>query len=288
VVSTIGRQRREPSKYGTTKICPTPEEVALYRTMVVSSALLFTLALATGCEKQDASQNPQTAQNPYQQGQPPPGGYQQPPPGGYQQPPPGGYQQPPPGGYQQPPPGGYQQPPPGQPPPAGTAPAPGGFQFPTLPGMPPPGGTAPAPQGGTASGAPASRIDPNFAGAATVPLMAFAQQAAPGMQREGNIAAAQFQEGQVLEEPVNLQPGKCYTVLAVGAGVAEVDIALQLTTPMPGMNPALAQDSGSGQQASLGGGGNCYKWPWPMAGQAKYVIRATRGAGVIASQLYSK
>jgi len=134
----------------------------------------------------------------------------------------------------------------------------------------------------------AARIDPNFAAAATGPLMLFAQQQAPGMQREGNVAAAQFQEGQTLEEPVNLQPGKCYTVLAVGAGVGEVDIQLQLTTPMPGMNPALAQDSGSGQQAALGGGGNCYKWPWPMAGQAKYVIKATRGAGIVAAQLYVK
>lgn len=278
----------------------------MYRTIVVSSALLFTLALATGCEKQDASQNPQTAQNPYQQGQypqgqypqgqPPPGGYQQPPPGGYQQPPPGGYQQPPPGGYQQPAPGGYQQPypqqpgqpAPQQPAPGGTAaPAPGGFPFP-IPGMPAPGG-APAPQqGGTASGGLASRIDPNFAAAATGPLMLFAQQQAPGMQREGNVAAAQFQEGQSMEEPVSLQPGKCYTVLAVGAGVAEVDIALQLTTPMPGMNPALAQDSGAGHQAALGGGGNCYKWPWPMAGQAKYVIKATRGSGIVAGQLYVK
>ena len=118
--------------------------------------------------------------------------------------------------------------------------------------------------------------------------MIFAQQQAPGMQREGNVAAANFQEGQTMEEAVNLQPGKCYTVLAVGAGVGEVDISLQLTTPMPGMNPALAQDSGSGQQAALGGGGNCYKWPWPMAGQAKYVIKATRGSGLVAGQLYVK
>ncbi len=273
----------------------------MFRLTFTTSALLCTLALATGCEKQDATQNPQTAQNPYQQqgqypqGQYPqgqqPGGYQQPAPGGYQQPAPGGYQQPAPGGYQQPAPGGYQQPAPGgyqQPAPAGTqpAPAPGGFQFPTIPGLPAPGGTAPQ-QGGAAGGS-AARIDPNAAGLATGPLMLFSQQQAPGMQREGNVAAANFQEGQSMEEAVSLQPGKCYTVLAVGAGVAEVDISLQLTTPMPGMNPALAQDSGSGQQAALGGGGNCYKWPWPMAGQAKYVIKATRGAGLVAGQLYVK
>lgn len=302
VVGKINHRRFGPSTQGTTSICPTPEEVALSRITFVTSALLCTLALATGCEKQDASQNPQTAQNQYQQGQQYPQGQypqgqypqgqypqgqypqgQQPPPGGYQQPYP---QQPAPGGYQQPYP---QQPAPTgtQPAPTGTQPAPGGFQFPTIPGLPAPGGTT-APQQGGSAGAPAQRIDPNFAAAATVPLMAFSQQQAPGMQREGQVAAANFQEGQVMEEPVNLQPGKCYTVLAVGAGVAEVDISLQLTTPIPGMATALAQDTGSGQQAALGGGGNCYKWPWPMAGQAKYVIKATRGGGVVAAQLYTK
>ena len=271
----------------------------MYRTIVVPSALLVALALATGCEKQDATQNPQTAQNPYQQqgqypqgqypqgqypqGQPAPGGYQQPAPGGYQQPYP---QQPAPGGYQQPYPQQPGQPAPQQPAPTGTAPAPGGFQSPTIPGLPAPGAAAPQ-QGGQAGGS-AARIDPNVAGVATVPLMAFAQQQAAGMQREGNVAAAQFQEGQIMEEPVNLQPGKCYTVLAVGAGVAEGDIGLQLTTPMPGMNPALAQDTAAGQQAPRGGGCNCHQWPWPMAGQAHDVSTATRGSGVVAAQLYVK
>ena len=91
-----------------------------------------------------------------------------------------------------------------------------------------------------------------------------------------------------MESAVTLNPGKCYTVLSVGAGIAEVDITLMATTPVPGMNPVLAQDSGSGQNAALGGGGNCFKWSWPMSIQAKYVIKATRGAGIAASQFYSK
>jgi len=273
----------------------------LSRTMILSSALLVALALATGCEKQDSSQQTQTAANQqpnaygqqYPQGQYPQGQYPQ---GQYPQ---GQYPQ---GQYpqQQYPQGQYpqqqypQQPAPQQPAPTatGTA-APGGFTLPSIPGFPAPAGTT-APQGGTTApsggqaGAAAQRIDPNVAGAATLPLMAFANQAAPGMQREGNVAAGNFSEGSVLEEAVNLQPGKCYTVLAVGAGPSEVDISLVATTPVPGMNPVLAQDSGTGQQASLGGNGNCYKWPWPMAGQAKYIVKATRGSGIIAAQLYVK
>lgn len=273
------------------------------RITLVTSALLCTAALAVGCEKDAQQQPPQTAQNQYQQGQYPQGQYPQGqypqgqypqgqyPQGQYpqQQPPPGGYQQPYP--QQQPAPGGYQQPYPQQPPPAGTQPppagtAPGGFQLPGIPGLPAPGGTT-APQQGS-SGGLAARIDPNFAAAATGPLMLFAQQQAPGMQREGNVAAAQFQEGQTLEEPVNLQPGKCYTVLAVGAGTQEVDITLVAVTPLPGTSPVLAQDSGSGTSASLGGRGNCFKWSLPVGINAKYVIKATRGQGIIAAQLYSK
>ncbi|MDI1446248.1 hypothetical protein [Polyangium sp. 6x1] len=278
----------------------------MIRTNVISSALLVALALATGCEKSDDSQPAQTAanqqQNPYQQQQYPQGQYPQGqypqgqyPQGQYPQGqyPQGQYPQGqyPQGQYpQQQPYPQQQQPAPQQPAPQGTTTAPGGFQFPSIPGFPAPGGTTTTGGGTTqtSTGAQAQRIDPNLAGAATLPLTAFAQQSAPGMQRDGNVAAGNFSEGSILEEPVNLQPGKCYTVLAVGAGPSEVDIQLVATTPVPGMNPVLAQDSGSGQQASLGGGGNCYKWPWPMAGQAKYVIKATRGAGVIAAQLYSK
>lgn len=283
----------------------------MYRTIVVSSALLAMLALSGGCEKD--SPPPQTAQNaqppgygqqPYGQqpyGQQP--GYGQPYPQqqqpGYGQP----YPQQPQPGYgqpypQQPAPAGTQpvpqQPAPQQPAPAGTT-APGGFPFP-IPGWPAPagttGGTTP-PAGGTTGGAPASTgaaspIDPNLAGLATGPLFVFANQEAPGMAREGGVVAAQFQEGQTFEQPVQLQPGKCYTILAVGVGIQEMDITLMAATPVPGMNPVLAQDSGSGAQASLGGRGQCYKWSFPMNVQGKYILKATRGSGTAAAQLYSK
>src|SRR5262249_3467042 len=114
------------------------------------------------------------------------------------------------------------------------------------------------------------------------------QQAAPGMQREGNVTAAQFQEGQTMETAVQLNPGKCYTVLSVGVGISEVDITLVATTPVPGMNPVLAQDAGSGHNEALGCNGSCFKWGWPMGIQAKYVVKATRGSGIAAAQLYSK
>jgi hypothetical protein len=108
------------------------------------------------------------------------------------------------------------------------------------------------------------------------------------MATDGPLIAGQFAEGQTLEQPVQLLPGKCYTVLSVGAGIQEMDITLIALTPVPGMNPTLAQDSGGGSSASLGGRGNCFKWSWPVGVNAKFVLRATKGSGVAAGQMYSK
>ena len=109
------------------------------------------------------------------------------------------------------------------------------------------------------------------------------------MQKEGALVAANFQQGQTLEHEMTIQPGKCYTVVAVGVGIQEVDITMVAVTPIPGQNPQLGKDTTSGSQASLGGKGNCIKLaviPFPI--QAKYVITATRGAGMAAAQLYVK
>lgn len=248
-----------------------------------------------------------------QQGYPPPQGYnngypqQQPQPypqqgyaGGYpqQQPQPQPYPQPQPT-QPAPQPTAQPAPQPTQPPPAASSAAGGGWPFPVPTAFPFPtatatgtGGAPPAPTGGlpgpAPTGAPAQPIDPMFAGAATVPLMAFATTEAPGQSKEGNINAANFQQGQIQEVALTLQPGKCYTVLAVGVGIQEVDIALVATTPIPGVSGVLARDSGGGSQASMGGKGNCYKLPVPISVPAKYVVTATRGGGIAASALFTK
>ena len=108
------------------------------------------------------------------------------------------------------------------------------------------------------------------------------------MMPEGPTIAGQFAEGQTLEQPVQLLPGKCYTVLAVGAGIQEMDIQLIAVTPLPNIAGPLAQDTGGGASASLGGRGNCFKWTWPVGINAKYVLRATRGQGIAAGQFYVK
>ncbi len=176
-------------------------------------------------------------------------------------------------------------------------PAMGGASQPNNNGAQPQGapqqGAQPGPFGGfPGPGQPstgsATPIDPNLASAATVPLMAYALQEAPNMNREGGVIAGQFREGQTLEQPMQLAPNKCYTVLAVGVGPQEVDISIVAVTPIPASSPVLASDNTNGPNAALGGRGNCYRWQAPIGINAKYVVKSTRGLGLIAAQLYSK
>ena len=268
------------------------------------SMLLFT-SLAAACVREP--ENPPPQQQGYGYGQQPPPGYGQP---GYGQQPPPGYGQP---GYgQQPVPGQpapapvpgqpAPAPAPGQPAPAPGQPAPanpGGFPFPfpfPAPGggtqpqpAPSGGGQQPAPSGGQSGGTSAQPIDPNVAGIAIVPLNALAASEAPGAKAEGNVLAGQFQEGQTLEQQIQLNTGKCYTVLSVGTGtISEMDIQLILLTPVPGLSSVLAQDTGTGSKAVLGSKNNCFRWSAPIGVTAKYVMKATKGSGVAAGQLYVK
>lgn len=111
---------------------------------------------------------------------------------------------------------------------------------------------------------------------------------APGMQKQGPAVAANFQQGQTLETQTQLVPGKCYTILAVGAGIQELDINLIALTPIPGMSPELARDNGTGSNAALGGGGKCFRLPVPFGVNAKWIITARQGSGLAAGQVYVK
>ncbi|MCW5833761.1 MAG: hypothetical protein KIS78_15265 [Labilithrix sp.] len=189
----------------------------------------------------------------------------------------GQYPQQQPGYPQQP---GYQQQPgyPQQPAQDPNAQPNGGLQIPGLPGQQP----------AASGGGTAQALDPNLAQLAVAPLTVFANTEAPGMAQEGPTIAGNFQEGQTLESAFTFQPGKCYTVVAVGAGIQNIDIEMQYVTPLPGIAPSIGKDSQTGSQASIGGKGNCLKPLSPFPANAKFIVRATKGAGVAAAQLYVK
>jgi hypothetical protein len=127
-----------------------------------------------------------------------------------------------------------------------------------------------------------------MAAAATPMLVGLGQSEAPGAHPSGGVFAGQFQEGQTLEQPINVEAGKCYTVVAMGMGIQQLDV--QLVAQVPPLPPTVvAQSNGQGPQATLGGkAAGCWKNPLPIGGPAKIVLKATRGAGMAAAQIYVK
>ncbi|WP_437814304.1 hypothetical protein [Sorangium sp. So ce1078] len=156
---------------------------------------------------------------------------------------------------------------------------------PTTPATTVPTTTTPTAPAGTA----ATPIPPVAAVAATPILQGMGTTEAPGMKADGGPFAGQFQEGQSLEQDITISAGKCYTVVGIGIGVQELDIQL-VSQPAAALPPVvLAQDSTTGAAATLGGkASGCWKNPLPVGGPGKVILKATKGAGIAAAQVFSK
>lgn len=146
--------------------------------------------------------------------------------------------------------------------------------------------TAPAP---TSTAATNSQATPIAATLATPIITSTAGDEVKGMQPEGGAFAGQFQEGQILEQPINLAPGKCYAVVGVSLpGVQELDVQIA-AQPVPQLPAAtLAQDNQTGGIAILGGKGTCWKNAAPLAITGKVILKVTKGTGIAGAQIYVK
>jgi hypothetical protein len=170
----------------------------------------------------------------------------------------------------------------------------------TMPGAAVPGATpaATAPAGvpalpvATASAGPtATPLDPATAQAVTAliaPLAASA--AAPGAKAVGAAIAGQFTQGQSLEQTVQMNPGKCYTIVGVGVpSIQNLDIVLVPSISIPGLPAAVvASDSTVSSNAIVGQQPNCYRWALPMGGTMKVVMTVSQGQGMAAAQVFEK
>ncbi|MCA9588657.1 MAG: hypothetical protein KC657_25245 [Myxococcales bacterium] len=200
-----------------------------------------------------------------------------------------------------------QQCPPGQmcpPPPVNNCPP--GQQCPP-PGQCPPGQQCPPPQG-SASAAPLGSVfttDPNqlaqllaaIAQGAQAQLgpmgvgdpvelgvKAAAAKYAPGMSPEGQMAKGNLAEGGHLAFVVNMDANHCYTVVAFGAGIADVGLNLL----MPPYTVLSAQDNLTGPTAVIGPSPKPLCPIIPMAVPYKVDIYSRKGAGPVGAQVYSK
>ena len=156
-----------------------------------------------------------------------------------------------------------------------------------------PAATAPAGIPGvatTASGPSAQPLDPTAAQAATQLITPLGGQHAPGAKAVGSAIAGNFQQGQTLEAQVQMNPGKCYTVIGVGLPpVTNLDISLVPALPIPGLPAAtMAADNTVGSTAIVGDKPNCFKWAFPMSGMMKVVMTVSQGSGVAAAQVFEK
>ena len=164
----------------------------------------------------------------------------------------------------------------------------------TAPATTAPATTAPAGIPGvatTTSGPTATPLDPTAAQAATQLIAPLGAQHAPaGAKPVGSAIAGNFQQGQSLEAQVQMNPGKCYTVVGVGLPpVGNLDIALVPALPIPGLPAAtMAADNTVGSTAIVGDKPNCFKWAFPMSGMMKVVMTVSQGSGVAAAQVFEK
>jgi len=157
-------------------------------------------------------------------------------------------------------------------------------------------GAAPAgipglPVATTTAGPTATPLDPATAQVVTsliAPLAASA--AAPGAKAVGAAIAGNFTQGQSLDQTVQMNPGKCYTIVGVGVPtIQNLDIQLVPSIAIPGLPAAVvASDSTVGSNAIVGQQPNCYKWALPMGGTMKVVVTVSQGQGMAAAQVFEK
>jgi hypothetical protein len=143
---------------------------------------------------------------------------------------------------------------------------------------------------GTAATAQTQKLDPT-AGAAVKPILDQLAKAEtqPGAVAVGETLVGNFATGGSLDIPLQLNPNKCYTIVAVGLPpVTDVNIQITLVTPLPGMTPVLAIDQDSGAQAVLGKKATCYRWSFGMSAPAKVVVQVPGGSGLVIAQAYEK
>lgn len=108
---------------------------------------------------------------------------------------------------------------------------------------------------------------------------------APGMSPDGQVAKGNLAEGGHVGFVVNMDPSKCYTVVAFGAGVVDLDVNL-LAPPL--YNILAGQDGMAGPTAVIGAAPKPMCPLIPIAVPYKIDLFAKKGGGAVAAQVYSK
>ena len=148
-----------------------------------------------------------------------------------------------------------------------------------------PGSTGTGAGEATATPAQATPLLPGAAGLSAPMLKATAPSDTAGMTEDGPTFGATFQQGQIFEQPFQIQPGRCYSVVGLGMGITELDVEI-VVQQAPAPEWIAAADGSSGPHAVLGPKGQCFKNPLPVGAPAKVRLKATGGTGIAVAQIY--
>ncbi|MDW8252195.1 MAG: hypothetical protein RMJ98_23100, partial [Myxococcales bacterium] len=121
-------------------------------------------------------------------------------------------------------------------------------------------------------------------------LTPLAQKHAKGAKPEGQALAGVLQQGQSLQQPLQLAASgsRCYTVIAVGAPSVTA-IKIEFWSNMPPLPPTIvAQSQASTNPSFLAESPNCFKNLLPIPGMVMMKVTAEGGSGPVMAQLYAK
>jgi hypothetical protein len=178
-------------------------------------------------------------------------------------------------------------------------------QQPCAPGQPCPPPQQQQPQQQQAQGCPPGQtcnpLDPNvlagLMGAATawfgqmggdpvdLGIKAAAAKYAPGMSPEGQVAKGNVAQNGHVQFIVNMDAAHCYTIVAFGAGVQDLDVNL-LAPPL--YNFSAGQDGMAGPTAIIGAAPRPMCPMIPISGPYKVDLYTKVGGGSVGAQVYSK
>jgi hypothetical protein len=148
-----------------------------------------------------------------------------------------------------------------------------------------------APLGGDAgapAGSAAALLGPALDSAIDVALQAQAAKDAPGMSLDGQIGHTTLAEGGTFNMLVTLQPGRCYTVIAMSAPLQITQLEVKLLAP-PLFNVEAGRSGASDKNPAVLGKGKGATCPIsPIAIPYRVDVIARKGAGRAGVALLSK
>jgi hypothetical protein len=142
----------------------------------------------------------------------------------------------------------------------------------------------------SASAAPSGSANPLAAGvdaALDAAILAQAAKDAPGMTAEGQVGHETLQQGGHFGMVTTLQPGKCYTIIAMSAPlqISEIDVHLFM---LP-LNMEAGHSPPTDKNPAVLGRGAAKTCPIsPIAVPYKVDVSARKGAGRVAVGVFSK